>query len=84
MLAKFNELRSEIFESNGSNYKLTIYKAQDNAEIRVNISKNEEGQNILWTLDDLEVPSNIKREDQLIEKCLLMAKTAIQKNDSTK
>ena len=82
MLSKFNELQTERFSSHGSDYELTIYKAQDSDEIRVNISTGEQGKNILWTLEDLEIPSEITEENELVAKCLSLAKSAILENTS--
>nr|MBF0222961.1 hypothetical protein [Desulfobulbaceae bacterium] len=82
MISKLNAVQSEKFSARGNNYELTIYKSQDSDEIKVNVSKNEDGQDILWTLQDLEIPAEIKGENELIEKCLLMAKAAIKKNES--
>lgn len=82
MIPKLNTIQSEKFSSQGNNYELTIYKSPESEEIKINISKNADGRDILWTLQDLEVPTEIKGEDELIEKCLLMAKAAIKKNES--
>ena len=84
MLSKFNELQTEKYSSSGNDYDLTIYKSQDSNEIRVNISTGEQGKNILWTLEDLEVSPEITDESTLITKCLSLAKSAIRENEFNK
>ena len=82
MLSKVNKLKTEKYSSTGCEYDLTIYKSQNSGEILINISKDEKEKSTLWSLKDLEISSEKKNEDELIEKCLSMAKSAIQENES--
>ena len=83
MLSKFKALKTEIYSSANNEYELAVYKSLDGDEIRVNIATDSLGKNILWTLDDLEIPEVIKDESEIVDTCLALAKSAIQENDSS-
>jgi len=82
MLKKFDKLKSESYSSRGNEYELTVYKSQDSGEILINISKEDKEKETLWSMKDLEISTDVKDEEELIGKCLSIAKSAIRENES--
>jgi hypothetical protein len=82
MLAKVDKLKTESYSVHGSEYELTVYKSRNSGEILINVSKEEREKSTLWSLKDLEISAEMKNENELIESCLAMAKSAIRENES--